>query len=48
MDLIVLREWLQENPNIKVEWMGMNGKVHFDNQDYPYERQQAFLKIIDI
>lgn len=47
-ELRALREWLQENPNIKVEWMGMNGKVYFDNQDHPYERQQAFLKIIDI
>ena len=47
-ELRALREWLQENPNIKVKWMGMNGKLHLDNKDHPYETQQAFLKVINI
>ena len=46
-ELRALSEWLSENPHIKYEWMGANGEVYFDNKEYPYHQQQAFLRILE-
>lgn len=47
-ELRALSEWLSENPDINYEWIGANGTVHTDNAEYPYQQQQACLRILKV
>ncbi|MDA1237354.1 MAG: hypothetical protein O3A15_00215 [Proteobacteria bacterium] len=44
-ELRSLHEWTTENPNIKWEWIGMNGTVGMENPEY--HNEQCCLRITD-